>query len=186
MRGAGRKPRLCPFAWTQKFASCSTYARIKGQSITAVVEHSVRDTANNTSITYRDDYNNLVHGKSWPDFWDPSDGVRTLNLLSDPNYPTDYNEDRIRQFTLDHWQFFYTSEDNRVLRRGYVDILWPRILEFCEIWDRTKAENYWAAGEAMLATIHAARLPGPASWPPAGAKPNRPTVADELDDDIPF
>jgi hypothetical protein len=162
-------------------------ARIKGQSITAVVEHAVRDAASHTNIgSSQDRYGNETEGKIWSDFWDPSEGMRNLKLFSDPKFPTTYDEDRIRQFTLNHWQFFYTDKDGSNPRRGYVDILWPSIREFCELWDRTKAANYWAAGEAMLAKLRAARVAPPSNWPPGNERTKSPNVVDELDDDIPF
>ena len=72
-------------------------------------------------------------------------------------------------------------------RRAFVDILWPRIQEYLHIWEETKAENYWVAGEAMMGAIRAARVAPPTNWPPVpNAKPKRPGAVDELDDDIPF
>jgi hypothetical protein len=163
-------------------------ARVRGQSITSVVEHAIRETATSNGIGPRyDDRGNETLQKTWSDFWDPSEGIRALNLLANDNYPTTFDEDRLRQFTLSHWQFFYTNQEGLTPRRAYVDILWPRIQEYLHIWEETKAENYWAAGEAMMGAIRAARVAPPTNWPPVpNAKPKRPSVVDELDDDIPF
>jgi hypothetical protein len=163
-------------------------ARVRGQSITSVVEHAIRETAGMNGIGPQyDDRGNDILQKTWSDFWDPSEGVRALNLLANDSYPTTFDEDRLRQFTLSHWQFFYTRQDGMTPRRAYVDILWPRVQKFLSLWEETKAENYWAAGEAMIDAIRAARIAPPANWPPAEApKAKRPPVVDELDEDIPF
>ena len=152
-------------------------ARIKGQSITAVVERAIKETADNVWIGG----NNIdERGHNWADFWDANDGVRILKLLADSNYPTSYDEDELRAFTLAHRQFFYTNSDTSP-HRSFIEILWPSIDSYLEIWREKKSEDYWAAGEAMKKDISAARVATP-DWPPK-AEPKAPR---DLDDEIPF
>lgn len=146
-------------------------SRVKGQSITTVVEQAVRDYANRAWIDKQ---------KTWSYYWDASEGLRMLKIVSDSNYPTNYNEDRIRNFTLDHWVFFYIDQQGTNPRRAYIDILWPSINYFMEVWETTREFDYWAAGEAMAKALRTARV-APPDWPP-----KRTGVADELENDIPF
>ena len=164
-------------------------ARIRGQSITAVVERAIKDAADQVDIG-DDEYGR--NGRNWADFWDPNEGVRMLKLISDNNYPTSYDEDELRAFTMAHWPFFYVKPDGSVPKRGFIEILWPEIQKYLEIWQKMKTEDYWAAGGAMMADLSAARVATP-DWPPqtssakggdgggtgAGAGSN-------LDDQIPF
>ncbi len=153
-------------------------ARIKGQSITAVVERAIKETADNVGIGG----NNFGEGgRNWADFWDANDGVRILKLIADSDYPTSYDEDEIRAFTLAHRQFFYTNSSGTSPRRSFIEILWPSIDSYLEIWREKKSEDYWAAGEAMKKDISAARVATP-DWPPK-AEPKAPR---DLDDEIPF
>ena len=160
-------------------------ARIKGQSITAVVERAIKETADNVSIGS----NNFGEGgRNWADFWDANDGVRILNLLADSNYPTSYDEDELRAFTLAHRQFFYTNSSSTSPRRGFIEILWPSIDSYLEIWREKKSEDYWAAGEAMKKDLSAARVAAP-DWPPKAEPKSPPSTsqqAGDLDDEIPF
>src|SRR6476660_3743002 len=69
----------------------------------------------------------------WLCFWDPSEGIRTLTLLGDDRYPTTFDEDELRTFTLAHKEFFfienamdpYDNSRTHTPFRVYVDILWP-------------------------------------------------------------
>lgn len=171
-------------------------ARVKGQSITTVVERALKEAADNVSLgSDWDEAGNRSEGRRWIHFWDPSEGVRTLRLLAEPAYPTNFDEDDLRDFTLVHWQFFYTDVKGASPRRSYIDILWPKIETYFSIWQDQKDKNYWAAGEAMTKDIRAARVQTP-EWPPTGkpklvaAKsggridPSGPPP--DFDDEIPF
>jgi len=115
----------------------------------------------------------------WSDFWDAGEGIRTLKLLDEAAYPTTYEEDELRAFTLTHWIFFYTDSYGREPHRDYVEILWPNIDGHVQIWREKKSENYWAAGEAMKADLIAAGV-APPDWP------TKSKTAGALDADIPF
>lgn len=162
-------------------------SRVRAQSITAVVEQSLREASAQTGIgPRRDDYGNQILQKTWSDFWDPSDEVKTLKLIADPDYPTTFDEDEMRQFTLSHWQFFYSSFNGTEPRRVYVDILWPNIHDYMKTWKDTRLSDYRACGKVMLKAIVATKISPPTSWPLTDpAKPSKP-IADDLDDDIEF
>ena len=169
-------------------------ARIKGQSITTVVERALKETADGLGIGPKwDDRGNETHQPTWSDFWDASEGVRTLRLVNHPGYPTTFDEDELKAFTLAHWQFFYLDQRGQEPKRGFTEILWPRIDHYLEIWREKKSSDYWAAGEAMKADLAAARVATP-DWPPqttakpapAAPPPAAPAPASDLDDEIPF
>lgn len=149
--------------------------RVQGRTITAIVEHAVRDAASNSGI--EGDFNTT---KTWASFWDANEGVRTLKLIADPNYPTNFEEDELLAFAQAHWEFFYTSANTETPRRAYLEVLWPRVEEFLSIWQAQRQEDYWAAGKAMAAALSSAKLQGPV-WPRGNTKKEV-----DLNDDIPF
>lgn len=156
-------------------------ARVQGQSITTVVERAVHKVADAVGVgSYAEDE------KTWASFWDVSEGVRTLNLIADPHYPTNFEEDELLSFAKTHWPFFYTSDRASSPRRPYVDLLWPKLGHYLSIWREQRQTNYWAAGEAMKADLEAARIAAP-EWPiPAKPKGGRESFSADLDDEIPF
>lgn len=159
-------------------------ARIKGQSITTVVERAIKDASKDVGIGPEwDNRGNKLERKNWTTYWDPNDGVRTLKLISDKEYPTSYEEDELREFTLSHHEFFYSLGKEEPIRQ-YVDVIWERINEFLELWRQTKAKDYWAAGSAMAEALSAARVPPP-DWPPP-PEPQARTAQNDLDAEIPF
>jgi hypothetical protein len=110
--------------------------------------------------------------------------VRTLNLLSDSRYPSTFEEDELRDFTLAHTEFFYTGDDRPY--GPYVDILWPLIDQFLSTWRMTKTSDYWASGRAITDALDNASLSAP-EWPPRKrAKQKRGSLEQEREDEIPF
>ena len=103
-------------------------------------------------------------------------------------YPTRYKEDEMRRFTLDHWEFFYKDATGKTVNRGYVNLLWPNLLKYLEIWNSTRSENFWAAGQQMVEDLSRANVAAP-TWPrgarakSAGAPT---TYSRDLDDEVPF
>lgn len=162
-------------------------ARVKGQSITTLVERAIKESADNVGIGPKwDEGGNEIDQPTWNDFWDPSEGVRTLRLIANPHYPTTFDEDDLRQFTEVHQPFFYSDPPLRkVPRRAYLEVLWPHIDRYLEIWREQKSTNYWAAGEAMMEDLLAARVAAP-DWPPGAPKKEPEKAATDLDDEIPF
>jgi hypothetical protein len=140
--------------------------RIKGQSITTVVERAIKDMADRLGMGVNyDDEGIPTHTPTWRDFWDPSEGVRTLKLLRYENYPTSFDEDELIDFTLNHDVFFYLDIRCREPNRALIGILWPRIDHYLEVWRQTKSTDHWAACEAMKADLAAAGVAVP-DYPP--------------------
>lgn len=152
-------------------------SRVEGQSITTVVERAVREFARNVKIGSEYDVQ-----RDWSAFWDASEGVRTLYMLADHHYPTNFEEDEKLAFARAHWQFFFTSDSYKTPRRAYVDVLWPKIEEYLTIWRDQKQTDYWAAGEAMKRDLRAAKV-APPDWPQVAKGPKE---TFDLDDEIPF
>ena len=151
-------------------------ARIRGQSITTVVERAIKETADNLTIGgVYDDRGHLEHASTWSDFWDPEEGVRMLKLFSEHDYPTTFDEDELKGFASAHRPFFYTDAHGSQPRRATVEILWPNIDKYLAIWRDKKRSDYWAAGEAMKADLAAARLAAP-EWPPKASPPAKSTA----------
>jgi len=162
-------------------------SRVRGQTITLVVERAIKEEADRVEIgPSRNHNNNELPQDRWSDFWDPDEGVRTLKLIAHSHYPTSLEEDEIRRFTLEHWEFFYTTREGTIPRRAYVNILWPRIDKYLEIWREKKTTDYWAAGELMVKDLSAARIEGP-QWPRTSQKSTAPRrFSRDLDDEVPF
>lgn len=162
--------------------------KVRGQSITVLIERSVRDLAERVRIgPTQDRRGNDVEQLDWTHFWDPSEGVRTLRLLACAEYPTDFAEDELKSFTDVHWPFFYTNAADHIVRRGYVEVLWPNVQEYLATWRETKTTNYWKAGEDMARSLSGARVAAP-EWPAVPKKPVQAPAFEPagMDDDIPF
>lgn len=163
-------------------------SRVKGQSITVVVERAIKESADKVGIgpTY-DSRGNEIPQSVWTEFWDADEGIRMLKLLAFPDYSTTYEEDEIRRFTLDHWDFFYTEESGKNVRRGYACLLWPNISKYIKTWQSTRTENYWAAGNQMAEDLSRAGVKAPI-WPRESTPKAKTTssFARDLDDEVPF
>lgn len=171
-------------------------SRVRGQSITVVVERAIKEAADRVGIGPTHDYNNNeLPQPTWTDFWDPDDGVRALKLFANNHYQTTFDEDEIRRFTLDHWEFFYTSEKVTTPRRGFINILWPRLDKYLAIWRETKSSDYWAAGIQMASDLSAAKVSAPI-WPRStkinqslktvDESSRKTSFSRDLDDEVPF
>jgi hypothetical protein len=161
-------------------------ARIRGQSITTVVERSLQETADRTTVSEPDSFGNQID-KTWRDYWHVSEGVRWLTVASDPQLYSTFEEEYKVAFTKTHWPFFYNSSKKESFKEWSIEVIWPRVDEFVELWTRTKAVDYFAAGKAMQRAISEAGLKPP-DWPvkvaetPAQSKRQN----TDLDDEIPF
>jgi hypothetical protein len=147
-------------------------ARIKGQTLTTIVERAIRESCD--QVTIGSDY-----GFNWQSFWDPEEGVRTLKLLACQDYPSTYDEDDLREFTKAHWEFFYASERAETPRRAFVELLWRKIDDYRRIWHEQRDTDYWAAGKAMSADLSAAKVQSP-KWP------RSPGQKSDVEKEIPF
>ena len=161
-------------------------ARLKGQTITTVVERAILLAASNTVIDRPDEYGDVKI--TWRDLWDVSDGVRALEVSKVDELVPTYEELRRLEFVRQYWPFFYTDEKKRSYLNYYVDVLWPRIDEFIQLHDDTKHTDYHAVANTMIEALRNAKLEPPI-WPPA-PKPAPPkstgNFSRDLDDDIPF
>jgi hypothetical protein len=161
-------------------------SRINGQTLTTVVERAIREAC--SQVILGGDYH-----QNWQSFWDPDEGVRTLNLLACSQYPSNYEEDELKSFTEAHPDFFYHYDGARTKkpRRAFVQILWPKIEEYRRIWREQRERDYWAAGIAMAADLAAAKIEPPV-WPrqartkPAPQTNTKPDPQMNTDDEIPF
>ena len=90
---------------------------------------------------------------------------RTLKLFADGAYPTSYDEEEIRIFTLANWPFFYKDNNGVSFIKIYITVLWPNIHKYLDHWNETKSTDFWAAGDQMAADLVAARV-APPQWPP--------------------
>jgi hypothetical protein len=141
-------------------------SRINGQTITTIVDRAIRSSCDEVRLP-REDYD---ESSNWKDFWDPHEGVRTLNLLACSTYPTTFDEDELRSFTEAHKEFFYLPDyELRKPNRALLQVLWPKIDEYRQIWrDHMDPDHmdkdYWAAGKAMVTDLVSAKIKPP-TWP---------------------
>lgn len=154
-------------------------SRLKGQTITTVVERAIVKAADQESVRNREGY-----PQTWQDFWDISEGVRALKMAEHSEFFPTYEEERRLAFCKDHWPFFWASPSRLKFLNHYVDVLWPRIDEFVQMHEDQKASDYFAAGKAMQHALQNARLKPP-EWPQPKPSPNQKPSKD-LDDEIPF
>ncbi len=172
-------------------------ARYKGQSISTVVERAILEAADHTNLASRQEEEEVT----WRHFWHVNDGIRALKIAGDQSLYPSFEDEYKLAFSKTHWPFFYNSPLCVYYIEWSVDIIWPRIDEFVDIWSKTKATDYFAAGRAMQRVISAAGV-SPPEWPVKKAE--KPTVSAStspaskapswepesaklnLDDDIPF
>lgn len=162
-------------------------AKVRGQSISTVVERAILEVADSLQIG---------NNQNWRHYWSISEGVRALNMAAEPNLYPNYEEESRLEFAKRHWQFFYNNEKCTNPRTAYIDVLWPMIDNFLDLWERTKAREHFAAGKAMQKALRDADIQPP-EWPPQAppkaAVPPKATgpswdapKGGDLDDEIPF
>lgn len=158
-------------------------SRLKGQSITTVVERAIVAAASQEMVDdpeYRDQQD------GWQSFWDVSDGCRALRMSERPDFFPTYEEDRRLAFAKEHWPFFWSNQGRTRFLNHYVDVLWPRIDEFVQTHEDQKANDYFAAGKAMQEALRAAKLKAP-EWPiEPPTKDGGYGSFGDMDDEIPF
>ncbi|TBZ07778.1 hypothetical protein [Rhizobium leguminosarum] len=160
-------------------------SRLRGQTITTVVERAITEAANRATIEqeYEDDM-------SWRNFWSVVEGERAINIAKHDALHPSYDEERRLRFAEQFWQFFFYSASKDSVRTSYIEVLWPRIDEFIAMYDATKGSDYFAAGKAMKEALLSANL-APPDWPQvAKSKAEEPSTGNFNrnldDDDIPF
>lgn len=161
-------------------------ARLRGQTITTVVERAINEGASAIDLSSYDN-------RTWRDFWDVSEGVRALNIAAEPLLHPTYEEEERLAFVREHWPFFFTSDSKTVFRRVNLDILWPDIETYMKAHREGKASDYWHAGKMMKAALQAAHIASP-DWPKeavqnalsGSGRAQKRLELDDLDDEIPF
>jgi hypothetical protein len=159
-------------------------ARVRGQRVSTVVERAIQEAADNVG---------------WREYWHAEEGIRWIRMVSSQEeFNTAGDADKL-EFTRHHWPFFYVTREcfpHSSIREGFIRILWPKIDEFVDIWNKTKANNYFFAGKALQNELIAAGVSAP-DWP---MKPPKATAGasrgtgpswdapkgGDLDDEIPF
>lgn len=162
-------------------------SRLKGQTITTIVERSIVSAASEERIQTPGEYGSL----GWQDLWDVSEGVRALQLYGIAEFYPTYEEEKRLAFAKEHWPFFYASRAKSAYMNHYVDILWPNIDAYMQMHDDNKASggDWFGAGKAMQQALKKSNLKAP-EWPvkdePKAKSEDDGKFSRSLDDDIPF
>lgn len=160
-------------------------SRLRGQTITTVVERAIAEAANRATLEPEYNYRgNPDEPRTWRDFWSVSDGERALKIAAEPELHPTYEEEKRLAFAKAHWPFFYMNPATTQLRSAYVEILWPRIDEFIANHEETKHRDFFLTGKYMAEALVAAKIQPP-EWP-AGSKSGIKFPNDEEESDIPF
>ncbi|MCP1227955.1 hypothetical protein [Acetobacter fabarum] len=155
-------------------------ARLRGQTITKVIERAVMEDAENAYVT---DGGRNIKG-NWSIYWDVNDGVRAIKLASDSDTHPSFEEDEMLDFIKVHWNYFSFDRKLLTLRRDNLDILWPEIENLIETWRNCKATNRKYCASLMRAMLVEAGL-DEKSWAPSNMDDERHLV-DPADASIPF
>jgi hypothetical protein len=154
-------------------------AKLKRQNITTVVEEAIRRVASEHPVN---PMGLDQDRRTWKDYWDVIDGVRVMRMLADPEMPSDYQDDELREFIAAHIEFFSETYDLSNPDRINVSVLWPNIDEYVSSWRESKRTNPWAAGALMVGALTEAEVEPP-QWPRKTKHPPRPS---DLDERAPF
>ncbi|WP_147150851.1 hypothetical protein [Neoasaia chiangmaiensis] len=140
-------------------------ARLKGQTITKVIERAVLDMADRTVVEYK----NAPEGcdsADWRDFWDVNEGIRALNMARTPETHPTFEEDEILDFVQQHPSYFFRNGYERSFNREYIDVLWPEIEFLLDVWRSTKSTNRGAVVDMMETALAKAGLETPRAGTP--------------------
>ncbi|MBB3385523.1 MULTISPECIES: hypothetical protein [unclassified Rhizobium] len=143
-------------------------SRLKGQTITTVVERAIADAANRETVLLDNPFSANPDEKTWRDFWSVSDAERNLKLARLPDVHPTFEEERRLDFAKRWWQFFFVNAHAMIVDRQLADILWPQIDHFIEIEKDNQTTNVLAAGDAMAKALRGAGIEPP-DWIPSNA-----------------
>lgn len=155
-------------------------ARLKGQTITKVIERAVMEDADSTYVM--DENHNAIG--NWAKYWDVNDGVRAINLASDPNTHPSFEEEEMLDFIKLHWNYFSFDPKLEILRRDNLDILWPKIESLIDFWRENKRTNRKYCANLMRGMLMDSGL-DEKSWAPSRMNDER-YLIDPADANIPF
>lgn len=135
-------------------------ARMKGQSITMVLERIIKQAADNEYTS-----SDIKEHRSWVDYWDISDGVRYIHLANDDATFPSFDEEEIINFIKVHWQFFSRDKIIFDLRKDNIDVLWPHISELMHHWRQNKSKDRNITGWKMQDLLENASVLFIPHWP---------------------
>lgn len=155
-------------------------ARLKGQTITKVIERSVMDAADRS---YIEDENHNIEA-NWLSYWDVNEGVRAIKLALDQRTHPTFEDEEMLDFVKTHWNFFSASPDLLKLRRQNIEVLWPSMPQLLDLWRETKTSDRHAVDHVMVQLLESAGL-HKEDWS-IPSEPEKRTYSSDLDDEIPF
>lgn len=150
-------------------------SRLRGQTITTVVERAISSAADRATIGFGDDE------QSWRDFWSVYEGERALKIAAEPTLHPTYEEEKRLEFTRRFWPFFYHDRKGQIFRDEFVDILWPHIDYLISSHDEMKARDINAGPSLMADLLNDAKV-DPPQWPP----PPQHNFGSDFPDELPF
>lgn len=153
-------------------------ARLKGQTITKVIERAISETANST---YSDDN----HYKNWLHYWNVNEGIRTIRLAQDKDTNPSFEEEEILDFIETHWNYFSSDPEIKNIKKENIEVLWPYITTLIETWREQKFANREACVVLMRDFLSAAGLTAK-SWQVDMVYAGRVVDEDDIDTEIPF
>ncbi|UMM08452.1 hypothetical protein MKW11_14890 [Gluconobacter frateurii] len=113
-------------------------ARLKGQTITKVIERAIADAADNTRVFSE---NNYSDNSTWRSYWDVNEGIRFIKLTMDEATDPSFEDEETLVFIKQHWRYFSNDERLIDLKRDYIEVLWPLIPSIMEEWREVKSTN---------------------------------------------
>lgn len=137
-------------------------ARMKGQTITKVIEMAVIEAANNEKFKEwgTDEWDNpKKFEKTWIDYWDLNEGIRLFNMSKEKKINLSFDEEFCIQFMKVHWKYFFNQHGNPI--RPYFDVLWPIMPELLSIWEEKRAVDRQAVINIMESAFNKAGIPIP-------------------------
>lgn len=124
-------------------------ARIKGQTITKVIERAIVDRADSEKVIKPPERGGDFTGFTWRDYWDVSEGIRAVNLARDEDTHPTFDEEEMWDFVKTHSGYFFHDSDMKFPKRGSFDVLWPLMPTLLAIWEETKATNRQSVKSVM-------------------------------------
>jgi hypothetical protein len=94
--------------FSKRIAALVPGTRVRGQSISTVVERAIQEAADNALIRINNSFGNS-YDNTWKDYWHLSEGIRFLMVASDTNLYWTFDEEYKVSFAKTHWPFFYTN-----------------------------------------------------------------------------
>lgn len=117
-------------------------ARIKGQTITKVIERTIVSCADSELISKASEADWNAPSLTWKDYWDVNEGIRAINLARDEDTHPDFDEEEMWDFIKTHAEYFFHDRVSLSSpKRENFDVLWPIIPQLLAIWDETKSTD---------------------------------------------